>query len=261
MRTTLTHRKIRRIALQDDRRALAFERKFARVVHIAILKQAESFMEFGFLSDDLQKALEQLYQEVGISFADSESKRMEDFTKSLKAQRFGETRGFFATRYNEWARGYIQVTVAKKVVGINATTQDLIQGVIDANMGSVFEVIAHEVRKAMNANRVRSMMIARTEVAGMVNATKEFAGGEFASETGLEVGKIWVHRGAKNPRDWHLALDNGEVIAKDDHFVVDDGESVELMLRPHDPTASAKNVVNCGCQVLYVPISYRDYWN
>ena len=35
---------------------------------------------------------------------------------------------------------------------------------------------------------------------------------DIKEELGEEIWKIWIHRGSKNPRDWHLYLDNGKAI-------------------------------------------------
>ena len=53
-------------------------------------------------------------------------------------------------------------------------------------------------------------------------------------------------------------MDNGRQIPKKSKFIVtnpDTGKSEEMDY-PHDPTASAENVINCGCQVMYVRTGY-----
>ena len=81
---------------------------------------------------------------------------------------------------------------------------------------------------------------------------------DIKEELGEEVWKIWIHRGSKNPRDWHLHLDNGKAIHEDDGWRVEVPSSgkTEAMDRPHDPEASAENVINCGCEAMYISYSY-----
>jgi hypothetical protein len=254
MQSRLSYRQIRRRARLDDRRALAFEKKYAKLIHKALIAQALNFAKNGFLSNEIEDVLTNLYYEVSESFFNSE---MEGYL-SFKSKR-SVTEGFFSTFYNDWIKQFIGDMIGLKIANINDTTLKLVQGVINNYRGSEFSVISAEIKKVMNTNTHRSMMIARTEVGNMANATKEKSGDEFATSTGVEVGKIWIHRGAKNPRDWHVLLDNGQVIPKNDNFVVvDDEGNTELMLRPHADSASAKNVINCGCQVMYVPIDYNE---
>lgn len=67
---------------------------------------------------------------------------------------------------------------------------------------------------------------------------------------------MWIHRGAKHPRDWHVAMDNGKAIPKIQPFKVSKPSTggTEDMARPHD--GSPENTINCGCEVIYISERY-----
>ena len=87
----------------------------------------------------------------------------------------------------------------------------LVQEIISNNPGTPFEQL---VDKLPMFNRKRAMTIARTEVAQMA-VESEVQGSQLWKEeigTGEPLYKVWTHRGAKNPRDNHLALDGVAII-------------------------------------------------
>ncbi len=69
-----------------------------------------------------------------------------------------------------------------------------------------------------------------------------------ADSAGIAMDKVWRRSGKAHPRISH-ALADGRRVAWDKPFVID-GES---MMHPHDPKASAKNVINCGCVAVPKP--------
>ncbi len=94
----------------------------------------------------------------------------------------------------------------------------------------------------------RANDIARTETAQGVmlaraEATKQVLDKEKLADDAVT--KRWRHlRGPRNSRDWHLAMNDVEVVGVDTVFFLPDGS---VMLHSHDPQGGAKNNVGCGC--------------
>ena len=88
----------------------------------------------------------------------------------------------------------------------------------------------------------RADTIARTETLNAYN-NGDFEGAEALGEFG-PTHKYWIATGDARAREWHTELD-GTVLLMDEAFDVDG----EPMMYPHDPSASAMNVVNCRCSI------------
>jgi hypothetical protein len=95
--------------------------------------------------------------------------------------------------------------------------------------------------------------IAKTETFDVMNKASRDQVANEAKEYGAEILKYWQHSGNPHmPRDAHILAaeqygpDNA--IPMDEPFIVD-GESMSM---PHDPEASAGNVINCGCTAVYI---------
>jgi hypothetical protein len=93
----------------------------------------------------------------------------------------------------------------------------------------------------------RADVIARTEINGA------YMNGDYEADLALgefgPVEKVWVARDDGRTRPWHLGAD-GQYVLFSEPFDVGD----EPMMFPHDPGASAANVVNCRChyEALYL---------
>lgn len=87
----------------------------------------------------------------------------------------------------------------------------------------------------------RAAMIVRTELQ-RVYAVAGNQSMAAAAEAGVPLDKVWRRSGKAHPRVSH-ALADGQRVAWDKPFMI----GGEAMMHPHDPKASAKNVVNCGC--------------
>lgn len=95
----------------------------------------------------------------------------------------------------------------------------------------------------------RGRTIARTERGLAVNMGRMEGWRQALDKTGIpesEVEKEWRHDGnSLHDRLTHLSISGTKVIGLSTPFSVDG----ELMQYPHDPAASAKNVINCLCEV------------
>ncbi len=72
-----------------------------------------------------------------------------------------------------------------------------------------------------------------------------------AAEAGVPMDKVWRRSGKAHPRLSH-AIADGQRVAWDKPFMI----GGEPMMHPHDPKASARNTVNCGCVAVPKP---RDF--
>jgi hypothetical protein len=117
------------------------------------------------------------------------------------------------------------------------------------NSGMSIEETAHELG-LLNTNW---RTVAKTETFDALNTGAWDQIHQEAEETGAEILKYWQHSGnSRDPRDAHVQA--GEQYGPDNAIPVDqpfmvDGEAMQY---PHDPNASAKNVVNCGCTCVYI---------
>lgn len=110
--------------------------------------------------------------------------------------------------------------------------------------GTGTEALKNEIERLTGFSEFRADTIARTEIgSAFVNGNYEaqVALGEYGA-----VFKEWLSVSDARTRPEHAALD-GTVIPFDDMF--DAGG--EMMRAPHDETASAGNVINCRCDVLW----------
>ena len=94
----------------------------------------------------------------------------------------------------------------------------------------------------------RSVVVARTEVGGAVNAGTLAAAGQRQFETRQQMVKTWVATthgpSAERTRPAHLLAD-GQTVALTEPFIVG-GEPLQF---PGDPSGSAGNVIQCRCTI------------
>lgn len=242
--------KLRRLIQIEDRRQAAYERRFAGKIFKALKQQAEDFIETGDIKPRMNVVFDELYDTV---MRDYLSRQWEQLDRNIEKRR-----RFFIDSWERWLVQFKMEQLTMKVVGIDETTRDMLRKEVlrGAEAGEEMIEIGKRIREVMGgkAGKARARMIARTEVGQAVNYAKTKSSDDWQAETGMQLGKLWIHRGAKDPRDWHMALDNGRPIPKDKPFVVSVPETgiTDLMMYPHDPSASAENVINCGCQVIYI---------
>jgi hypothetical protein len=248
--------KLQRLIQIETRRQTAYERLFAREILKAFKKNAESWIKYQFVDNSVGVALERLYYKTMVDYL---SRQWEQFDKNIAQKK----ERFFMPTWSFWIENYILNTLINKVVGIDETTRDkLIEETIESNkIGETREEFSKRIQLVMGgaAGKKRAKVIARTEAGNAINIAKTKSAEDWAAQTDLPIGKLWIHRGAKDPRDWHIALDTGIEIPKDEPFIVTDPNTgiTDRMMYPHDPSASAGNVINCGCQVVYVRLKQR----
>ena len=235
----------------ETRRQATYERLFAREVLNAFKKNAESWINYQVVGSALGEALESLYRETMTDYLSRQWEQLDGNVVQKKKR-------FFMPEWSYWIENYILTTLVNKVVGIDETTREqLVAETIESTrIGETREEFSKRIQLVMGgaAGKKRARVIARTEAGNAINIAKTKSAEDWAAQTDLPIGKLWIHRGAKDPRDWHIALDTGVAIPKDEPFIVTDPNTgiTDRMMYPHDPSASAGNVINCGCQVVYV---------
>src|SRR5690554_2594675 len=248
--------KLRRLIQIESNRQRAYENKFARSIRRALIAQAEHYIKYGFISNDMQATINELYETIMPDYLSRQWEQLERNNLEKKER-------FFLDSWRRWISEYTITSLATKVTGIDTATKKLLSKTIleGAVTGETTQETADRVMRFFNGNatKARARMIARTEVGEAVNLAKTKSAEDWGAQTDEELGKIWVHRGAKDPRDWHMALDTGIPIPINDTWTVTNPNTGEtdLMQHPHDSTASAGNVINCGCQVIYTRLNFR----
>jgi hypothetical protein len=76
---------------------------------------------------------------------------------------------------------------------------------------------------------------------------------DWATETGSEMYKIWVHGGSKEPRPEHISLSSQPPIKRFDSFPIGGG-----MQKPGELNAPPDQTVNCSCFCQYISQNYIE---
>lgn len=251
---------INRLRVKEDKLINAYEKKYATVAYKALIEQVEHYNSKGYINElPMYHALESLYLDTTIVFCKSQFKALDNF----------ETKSFdlFLGVWDTWIRTWALTNLSAKVKEINDTTRRHIAEVVarGVNESYTFDTIADMIIDHFKGHigRARAKMIARTEVGNAVNMGKEKSATDWESDSGIEVYKMWIHRFAKEPRGWHYMLDDNRGYPRNYKWSVTIPRTgiTDLMDRPHDPSASAGNVVNCSCVCSYVSKRFAERLN
>lgn len=213
------------------------------MIYKELQREQKQLIETGNFTTDMAGIFSELYRSEGEKMMMSQYKLLGGMDKKSD---------FFSTAWRVWVEYFIQTRMAQKIVRIDETTKEAVQRVISRNVGSQFGDIVKELKMF---DRKRAMAIARTEVAQMAVESQNQGAQAWKEETGTTLYKMWMHRGAKDPRAHHVAL-NGVTIPENVRFPLD-GETNGAAY-PHEEGLSAANVVNCGCTVIYVSQNYYE---
>ncbi len=148
--------------------------------------------------------------------------------------------------FNMAAHNHVATIGAREVVRVTNTTRDVIKGAIDKGLteGLTRNQIGKEIwnNTTGDIGMRRARIIATTET-----HTSAMCGDFYAMEaTGFAFTKQWLTFIDQRTRDHHKEVD-GQERAKDAPFDVG-GEELRW---PGDPNASAANIINCRCQMVY----------
>ena len=248
---------LRRLIQIENRRLTVLEKRWAGRLRTALKKQGQNFLKTGELGDEIFEVLSEMYKTVSATYLkqqydwlERDIRKMDRFFMGWElwtAEQIASKLKVAADSINDTTKKWIRDAQAKEV------ERRLAEGIAAGSEIEILQSVIEQVT-AGKIGRNRAKVIARTELGQAVNDAKKKASDDWSSETGTKQGKLWVHRGAPDPRSWHLALDTGVPIPKEQPFIVANPDTgvVDYMDRPHDVGASAENVVNCGCTVIFV---------
>ena len=242
--------------IAQDRKMSILERKYKPAIFRA---RAEGFRmaanqmeDYGTIDEELisstvensmYKVLSLLYEESITSFGTYVSRGLNNGEMYEEKQ----DTDFYTYLVSFWIRRR-GLNQAKRLS--ETMTKDL-RRIIDAAVKDDLGIapIAERIRSStITINEFRAFAIAKTEVHNACNFASIETAKDYQKTTGLVLLKKWSP--ALQPdrtRDDHLAMEKEPAIPLDEKFNV----GGEMMDRPGDPSASARNVVNCRCVLLY----------
>lgn len=218
------------------------------------IKQANSISEITNMNIEISEtpvknALTNVYMVTGADFADATIKQIEN----------QESKEYSKDVYMQWMKEYVERETGKRITLITNTTKDqfiaIVKREVDKGIadGLGIENIAKNIQQSIGiSNKYRAVRIAQTEVIGASNAGSF----EAAKSVRIPMEKGWVTSGRKNVRHSHDEMDNTWVdmnslfkvpIYKNDKPT----GSFDYMLHPGHAGASAGNVINCHCTIIY----------
>jgi len=155
---------------------------------------------------------------------------------------------------DELTQAYIQQFALAKSATIATTSVSKVKDRIDKGVraGDSISEIAGSIRSIQLINSSRAETIARTEVHGAANYAQLETATKAEKEFDIKMVKEWVAVNDSRTRDPHANVD-GQTVDKDSNFNVNG----EMMARPLDPNASAENVINCRCSMIFRKKEYQ----
>ena len=98
---------------------------------------------------------------------------------------------------------------------------------------------------------------ARTEVRSAISVVKnEYMQALADKNPDMEIQKVWIHRGSGrrgyDPRGNHEDLDGTQIQMDEDFEIISEDGTRYLCAHPHDDRLPAGEVINCGCELIYV---------
>ena len=260
-------RQLKRFIFKLERKLIRERKKLSSKLYAELQRQMKEIIaNDGIFESRTHDILMDAYLTIGVEFA---SKQFD----ALTTGDYSKANRFFLEYWKEWIKNFVTIRVAEKVKNMDNWSltryAEIKQQVRDAvtesgTLSIPHEVIADAIEKKLGSSvfsRSRAMTIARTETASIANEAKAKSAETWAGENGQKQFKMWVHRNSKDPRENHAYLD-GVIIETNETFqVVAQNGTTDYMMYPHDPDASAENVINCNCQVVYMSEDYVNQLN
>ena len=260
-------RQLKRFIFKLERKLVREQKKLSSKLYKELQRQMKEIIaNDGIFESRTHDILMDAYLTIGVEFA---SKQFD----ALTTGDYTKTDRFFLEYWKQWIQNFVSIRVAEKVKNMDNWSltryAEIKQQVRDAitesgTLSVPNEVIADAIEKRLGTgvfSRNRAMTIARTETASIANEAKAKSAETWAGENGQKQFKMWVHRNSKDPRENHTYLD-GMIIETNEKFqVVAQNGTIDYMMYPHDPYASAENVINCNCQVVYMSEDYVNQLN
>lgn len=233
-----------------------WSRKFSRYYYSEYNKAVNQILETNDFNErglfrfiDLEDLMTSMYIEMGWEFA---SWYMRNFTR-YQTKAVSTNPNDLRAIWQEQILQYAKIYSASKITLIQGTALQKLKSITRALLSdSVFMSLGIQEKGRILRNRFKQISqwqakrIVRTETTTISNyAVDQSATAMFPKE---QLIKRWITSVDGFERDAHRAV-NGVEKAYDEPFEV----GGELMQKAGEPTASAKNRVNCRCVVVMVP--------
>lgn len=246
----------------EQSKRTVWERKFAGVFYKTLNKQYRdlaSQINIGAMSEGMVNLIEEkpvydtmllLFNTVGVVYAKETYRGL----KTLK-----DDEALLIDTWYKAFQSYLRGSAGYKIVSIVKESRKqalkVIRSVIEEYSMQGADVVVREMRKGLitegiKINKWRALRIARTEVVDAANLGA-FQG---AADSGLALNKVWIPTYKKDSRDHHQALEGIEK-PMNEPFII---SGIYEAQRPHDPNLPAGEVINCGCQLAFKPISFAN---
>jgi len=229
--------------------ASKYRPKFAMKLYRAMIKQAKNHRQG--LNIDIQdhhKELRALILQLYSNAVDASAKRQfQNIKKNFETEY--SIKNDAQERFQFFALDWIIAEASKKAKNISQTTEKMIKQVI--KRGQEENLSTREIAKiiedrASNISKPRAMMIANTESFAALSFAKQASTKFMSEDIELPLQKFWASVEDARTRPWHAAV-NGQRRDMDEAYIV----GGEAMMRPHDSSASGRNVINCRCTETY----------
>ena len=252
---------IKRFAFRLNRQLVKAEKAYQSKIYNELKRQQKEIIKNdGKFESKLDVILLDMYESLGINIFQTQ---IEALGTTFKKERF------WMEGWRKWIKEFVSKDIKRTIVNMddwtteryNEIKKQIQQTITESGLSipnSEFEKRLFEKTGNGIFSKSRARTIARTESAKVANESKRQSAETWESETGVELYKEWIHRGAKDPRTGHERLD-GVMIPKDEQFqVISESGQVEYIDYPLAPEVSPENSINCGCQVVYVSKNYAE---
>ena len=241
----INYAKVRRSSQADLRR---YERIGVKIFTEALKLQAKENVPLL----PMQEAYIKFYQTV---FVDAATKEFNRIRQDNREKKFLPD-NFFVATWLEFIKNWVIQNLGQLIFDVTDTSQKRVN-----------EIVAQGIQEGLNPRQIeerllreipdikRARAIARTESTRAYNEGKKKSAQDWANQTGVNLWKLWIHGGAKEPRIQHI-LAQDKPIRFDQPFVFNSNGVQVLMDKPGDINGGAAQTVNCSCVVVYVSESY-----
>jgi hypothetical protein len=210
----------------------------------ALLQQSEQYDP-----EIMKRAYVRFYQEV---FVDAATRQFNIIRVQNRKAFIPD--GFFLQTWKAWIGQYVINNMAFLIAKVNDRTFKLIeQSLATAIEQGLNPFQTAKLIRDTVGSRSRALAIARTESTRANNIGLERSADDWATETGSEMWKVWIHGGSREPRIEHISLSSQPPIKRFDSFPIGGG-----MQKPGELNASPEQTVNCSCFCQYLSQNYIE---